>query len=251
MSAKLAFGKGRGNSKLKRWNRMYTFALRAGHDCPFAKKCKSMVVVGNDGRASIRDGKDIEFRCLGASSEVRSKNLRLQSARNSELIKETGLKDRKALTTLIDRSIPEGAEIVRVHATGGDFMSLEYMQAWMDVAALYPETLFYGYTKALPYYVETRLDTPDNFRFTPSRGGRRDDLIDEHGLIEARVVFHPDEAKKLGWPIDHDDTHAMAADHSFCLLIHGVQPKGSRAAAALAFMRKHGIKFGYSRKQEE
>ena len=113
---------------------------------------------------------------------------------------------------------------------------------------MYPDVIFYGYTKALPYYVKLKDMFPENFRFTPSRGGSRDDLIDEHGLREARVVYHPDEAEKLGWPIDHDDSHAVDADHSFCLLLHGQQPAGTDASKALQFMKKQGIKFGYPRK---
>lgn len=248
MSAKLRFGSGRGNSKLKRWHKMYTYAMRAGHDCPFARACRSCVLVNDEGKAHIEDGPLCEFRCWGASCEIRSKNLREQSERNSALVHDVGTKDRKALATLIDRSIPEDARIIRVHASGGDFLTLEYLQAWMDVAAMYPDIKFYGYTKALPYYLQMKDMLPENLRLTPSRGGTCDHLIDEHGLFEARVVNHPDEAKKLGWPIDHDDIHAMAGDHSFCLLIHGIQPKGSVAAQALKLLKHLGIKFGYSKK---
>lgn len=249
MSAKLRFGSGRGNSKLRRWNKMYTFAMRAGHDCPFAHECMSRVVMEN-GRSRIEDGPDCKFRCLGASAEVRSRNLRAQSDFNSKLVRDTGLQERKALAHLIDRSIPADARIIRIHATGGDFLSEAYMLAWMDVAESYPDVTFYGYTKALPYYVKLKTHLPDNFRLTPSRGGTHDHLIDECGLTEARVIYHPDEATKLGWPIDHDDTHAMAGTDSFCLLIHGTQPKGSMAAEALRLLKKLGIKFGYSRKDK-
>ena len=190
----------------------------------------------------------MEFRCLGASCEIRSKNLREKSERNAALLRHVGLKNRATLVRLIDRSIPEDARVVRIHTTGGDFLTKEYLQAWLDVAAQYPDVVFYGYTKALPYYVQLSDMFPENFRFTPSRGGTHDHLIDEHGLIEARVVYHPDEAAKLGWPIDHDDSHAMKADHSFCLLIHGQQAAGSDASLALKMLRLEGIKFGYSRR---
>jgi len=196
----------------------------------------------------IVDGPKTEFRCFGASSEVRSPNLLKRSQANFDLIKETGLHDREALGNLIDRSIPAEARYVRIHTTGGDYLSAEYFQAWMDVAALYPDVLFYGYTKALSYYVQFRNDLPENMRLTPSRGGMYDVLIDKHELHEARVVYHPDEAEELGWPIDHDDDHAMAGNHSFCLLLHGVQPKGGKAAEALKLMKNQGIKSGYSSK---
>jgi len=246
LQAKLRFSKARGNAKLMHWHKMYTYSMRAGHDCPFAKACKSCVVVEN-GKATIKDGRYNQFRCWGASCEIRSKNLRDMSQGNSDLVRKTGVRKRRALADLLDRSIPQDAEIIRVHTSGGDFLSKAYLQAWMDVAEQYPDVLFYGYTKALPYYVQLMDMFPENLRLTPSRGGTHDHLIDEYGLHEARVVYHPDEAEELGWPIDHDDKYAMEASQSFCLLIHGVQPKGSMAAAALAMLRKLGIKFGYSR----
>lgn len=245
MSAKLLFGNGRGNSKLSQWKYLFTFSLPAGRACPFAKACKSQVDI-IDGRTRIVDGPHTQFRCFGASGEVRSKNLRIRSAMNYDLVNATGRHDRTALANLIDRSIPAEAIYIRIHTTGGDFLTEEYLGAWVDVAKQYPEMLFYGYTKALPYYVSQRNTFPDNLRLTPSRGGTHDEMIDECGLHEARVIFHPSEAEKLGWPIDHDDVHAMAGDHSFCLLLHGVQPKGGQASAALKLMKSEGIKHGYS-----
>ncbi len=221
--------------------------MRAGHDCPFAHECRSKVVVDSEGKTSIKDGKHTKFRCFGATSEIRSKNLRLLVTHNAELVRSAGLKNTKALVNLIDRSMHEDARIVRVHTTGGDFLTKQYLQAWLDVAEMYPDVIFYGYTKALPYYVAMKDMFPDNFRFTPSRGGTHDHLIDECGLYEARVVYHPDEAEKLGWPIDHDDSHAMAASQSFCLLLHGQQPAGSDASESLKFLRKSGMKYGYSK----
>lgn len=244
-SAKLRFGNGRTNSKLSRWNGLYTFSLPAGAACQFARECRSRVETLPNGKRRIVDGPHTKFRCFGASSEIRSKGLHNMVLANHELVMQTGL-DRQALRELIDRSIPAGANYIRVHATGGDFLSEEYMQAWMDVAALYPQIIFYGYTKALPFLLQLKDKFPDNLRLTPSRGGSHDFYIDQENLHEARVVYHPDEAEKLGWPIDHDDSHAMQADHSFCLLIHGVQPAGGKASEALKLLRKQGIQYGYA-----
>jgi hypothetical protein len=57
-------------------------------------------------------------------------------------------------------------------------------------------------------------------------------LIARHGLKSARVVYSHAEAEALGLEIDHDDSHAYASDASFALLIHGTQPKGTKAAEA-------------------
>ena len=242
---KLRFGDGRSNGKLSKWKGLYTFSLPAGRACQFARECRSRVEELPDGRRRIVDGPHTKFRCFGASSEIRSRGLHNLVTRNYELVMNTQL-EIEALTRLIDRSIPDGAQYIRLHATGGDLISEEYLLSWMEIAKLYPDVLFYGYTKAMPYYIKFKDTFPENLRLTPSRGGSHDFYIDQESLHEARVVLHPDEAEALGWPIDHDDSHAMAADHSFCLLIHGVQPKGGKAAEALKILRKEGVQFGYA-----
>jgi hypothetical protein len=71
-------------------------------------------------------------------------------------------------------------------------------------------------------------------------GGKRDDLIAEHGLRTAIVVYSEAEADMLGLEIDYDDTHAAkpsCRNHDFALLIHGVQPEGSEAAKALQLLK--------------
>ena len=85
---------------------------------------------------------------------------------------------------------------------------------------------------------------------TASRGGKWDNLIEPNGLRSSVVVYHPDEAAKLGLEIDHDDSHARAQDgRDFALLIHGTQPKGSRAAEAKKKLDAQGIKYSYSSKK--
>jgi hypothetical protein len=97
-----------------------------------------------------------------------------------------------------------------------------------------PDVLFYAYTKALRFVLRT--DRPANFVITASRGGVDDHLITRHGLRESVVVHTKAEAKRLGLPIDTDDSHAARPDRqfeSFALLIHGSQPAGSEAAKAV------------------
>jgi hypothetical protein len=60
------------------------------------------------------------------------------------------------------------------------------------------------------------------------------------------VVFHPDEADALGLEIDHDDTHAAIGSDSFALLIHGTQPKGSDASAAIKQLKAEQIRYSYA-----
>jgi hypothetical protein len=85
---------------------------------------------------------------------------------------------------------------------------------------------------------------------TASRGGRLDHLIDQHNLREAKVVFSEAEAEALGYDIDHDDSHAAIPslrDQSFALLIHGQQPAGSDASAAIKELKKNNVKFSYGK----
>jgi transglutaminase-like putative cysteine protease len=118
--------------------------------------------------------------------------------------------------------------------------------AWMEVARRNPARLFYAYTKSLPFWIARKNTLPPNFRLTASRGGKHDELIDEHGLPDAQVVFHPEEAGDL--KLDTDDSLAKAASRdSFALLLQGQQPAGSRASAALKRMRKENIEYSYSK----
>ena len=214
---------GRGNAKLGK--EIFTFSLPSGFTCPNALECLSKA---NRTTGKIQDGKHTQFRCFSASQEALFPSVRQQRWDNFEALK--GLTTEQ-MASLIFLSIPTKASKVRVHV-GGDFFSQAYFDAWVNVAKRMPDVIFYAYTKSLPYWI-ARLDSiPDNLILTASRGGRKDNLIDQYGLREARVVFSEDEAEKLGLPIDHDDSHAYTKGGSFALLIHGTQPKGSAAGKA-------------------
>jgi hypothetical protein len=103
------------------------------------------------------------------------------------------------------------------------------------VAAERQDIHFYAYTKSIPFVVDyLPVAYPDrgivapNFLLTASLGGKYDHLIPESGLRTAKVVFDPSEAGDL--PIDHDDSHAATPGGSFAILLHGTQPKGTKAA---------------------
>lgn len=104
-----------------------------------------------------------------------------------------------------------------------------------------PEIRFYGYTKALTYWVRFMSEKgplPSNVLLTASYGGRNDHLIEEHGLRYSVVVYSFEEAENMGLRIDKDDSIAYSSRESFALLIHGSQPKGSKASKAVAFHLK-------------
>ena len=255
MMDKLKFGDP--NAKLKKMIKkvglvLKTFTLPAGHTCPAAKDCFSRA---DRETGKVTDGPDTVFRCFMASAEARSPSLRKLVWHNLELIKEALKRDAQAgfenmphTSQLINKSLPKKFDIMRVHV-GGDYFNKEYLQAWIEVAKLNPDKVFYSYSKSLHLFKQFAL--PENLVLTASRGGKHDDLIDLHGWKEALVVYSEEEADELGLEIDHDDSHAANPDtreQSFALLIHGVQPAGSEAAQAIKALKDANVQFSYSRK---
>ena len=242
METLLTFGEP--NAKLKKMLKelslkLKTFTLPAGHTCPGAKDCLSRA---NRKTGKIQDGPDTEFRCFAASAEATYPSLRNMVWRNFELIKATLKNSVDACADLICESLPKKFDIMRVHV-GGDYFNVKYLQAWIEVAKRNPDKIFYSYSKSLHFFKQFAL--PENLVLTASRGGKYDDMIDLHGWKEALVVYSEQEAIDKGLEIDHDDTHAAFGKDNFALLIHGTQPKGSAASAALSKLRKQG-KGGYS-----
>ncbi len=233
MTDKLKFGIG--NAKLGKSTAI--LSLPAGHSCPFAKDCRSCAhrVTGK-----ITDGPHTQFRCYAANSEALFRNVREGRWANFEAIKAA--KDSFTIADLIERSLPRRGgktRLIRFHQSG-DFFSQAYFDAWLLVARRNPRLIFYGYTKALPFWVKRLKVIPSNFHLVASVGGTHDYLIGKHGLRCARVVYSERAAKVLGLPIDHDDTHVWNYKGDFAILIHGTQPAGSEAAKAWYKIFKKG-----------
>lgn len=232
----------KGNVKLQQKG-IVSFSLPSGFACPFALSCKSMA---DRETGKIQDTPETQFRCFSASQEALYSNTRKQRWDNFQLLRD---KSKEEMVNIILNSLPQKAKIVRVHVAG-DFFNQNYFDAWMEVARQKPELVFYAYTKSLFYWVN-RLDSiPQNFKLNASKGGRLDNLIETHKLKFAQVVYSEEEAKELSLEIDHDDTHAYEQNNSFALLIHGTQPKNSKASKELSKLRKKGIG-GYSRKKNK
>ena len=244
---RLSFAKG--NAKLKQPG-LYTFSLPAGWSCPGALECLAKAD-RNTGRildaaeSAFADAVDKyfrEFRCFAASAEYQP-FVRDSRWGNFELLRSLKSAEKMAKQILAD--IPRKASMIRID-TSGDLFSRAYVDAWR-IAAENSDQLFYGYTKSF-HLLPHKSELPRNLRFVASEGSRYPiELAREKGYSVASVVFSVEEAEERGLPIDHDDSHAMAADHDFALLLHGTQPKGSEAAAALSALKRQGHK-GYSRK---
>lgn len=230
-----------------RRNRIYSFDLQSGVSCPFAKLCRSKVKKLADGRRKIVDGPYTEFRCFSASQEATFTNvLKLREA-NFNFMKS--LKSAGEMFRVLMQALPTNAGVIRIHVAG-DFFNQDYFDAWLAVACANRDVLFYAYTKSLPYWLRRRDMIPSNFILTASYGGEHDAMIAEYGFRSAKVVFSEQEAAELGLEIDHDDSHAANPDirnQDFALLIHGIQPAGSEAAAAIKQLKADGVQFAYSR----
>ena len=225
---------GIGNAKLSK--SIATFSLPAGHSCPFAKECKSQADLLT---GKIIDGQHCRFRCFAATNEARATTVRKQRWHNFNILRNA--RSEAKIGKVIQESLPYGMDKVRTHVSG-DFYSEAYFVAWLNVALSNPLTLFYGYTKALPFLVKYRKDIPFNFRFTASRGGTHDHLIDQYEMRSAEVVFSIEEAIEKGLELDHDDSLAMSnSGKSFGLLLHGTQPVNTPAAVAWAKLMRDGI----------
>ena len=218
--------------------KVYSFDLLSGHSCPYAKDCHSKVMETENG-LRIVDGKHTQFRCYSASQEAIYRNAYNKRKGNMDSVR--GLSKSKVCNMLLDNT-PKNMGVCRIHAAG-DFLSPEYFRGWMSYAAKMPDVLFYAYTKCLPYWVNNQEAIPGNVILTASRGGRKDDMIDTHDLRSVEVVFSEKEAKEKGLEIDQDDSHACdptKRHKSFALLIHGIQPKGSKAGVALQALKRSG-----------
>lgn len=234
----------KGNAKL---TKRLIFSLPAGKTCPGALHCKSFAVVNVDGKRTIQDGKETIFRCFAASSEVQYDAVFNNRADNMQQIVDA-LKNGTAVD-LINNGIQtyrtKSIKLVRIHESG-DFFSLQYLLAWLEVAKRNPDLKFYAYSKSLDLFVG--LNLPSNFYITASKGGKFDHLL-HHFDRYAVVVADEEEAQSLGLEVDHDDSHCFGSK-PFALLVHSTQPKGSKLGAAIRQRRAKGLHAGYSKKKK-
>jgi len=227
---------------------IYSLDLLSGYSCPFASECLSKATV-IDGKRKIKDGPNTKFRCFSASQEVQYTNVYNLRKHNFDILRGLNVED---MIHRLNTDLPDNAGIVRPHVAG-DFFKNDYLFAWINVAMMNPEKLFYAYTKSLKYWVENLalIQAVDNFVLTASYGGRDDWLIDKYNLRSTKVVFSEAEAAEAGLEIDHDDSHAARPslkNQDFALLIHGTQPKDTEASEALKLLKKNKVKHSYNRK---
>lgn len=208
-----------GNNKLQ--DGQFIFSIPAGHTCPSALACLSKA---DRTTGKTTDGPQAQFRCYAASLEAVFPKVREILWNNFDLIR--ACKDTSEIQSLILRSIPTKAKLIRIHSHG-DFFNQSYFDAWMLVALACPHITFYCYTKSIKFVIERLGVIPENFKINASYGGKDDGLIEQYQLKHVKIVTDEKEADFLGMEIDKDDKHAWLGTKSFALLIHGNGPKGS------------------------
>ena len=228
--------------------KVYSFDLLSGYSCPFANECLSKATVNSEGKRKIKDGPNTKFRCFSASQEVQYTNVYNLRSNNFAALRKL---DTREMIKEILAVMPKDMGVCRIHVAG-DFFNEDYFYAWMVIANLNPHILFYAYTKSLRFWIANMdfVDHLPNFILTASFGGREDELISEHGVRATKVVYSEEQADCLNLDIDHDASHAAAPElkhQDFALLIHGTQPKDTKAAEALKLLRKNKVKHSYSR----
>lgn len=101
-----------------------------------------------------------------------------------------------------------GGAAVRVHDSG-DFFNDEYLLAWMRIADAVPDVLFYAYTKEVSRFRRLAADSPANFRYLFSLGGKEDYLVDQENDRHADVFATAEEMVSNGY-VSQDLSDLMA-----------------------------------------
>ena len=247
------------NAKLKHL-KIWGLSLVAGYSCPFAGACRMLVKKERDRFPSEKGGEmwytpnqdmgrlDIEelekqvrahpelaipFKCFSGGAEHQYVDTQNLHWRNFDLllkVKDDTAKMADLIQRSLDWHIRKHGEIRMFRMTvDGDFFSQKYFDAWVEVCTNNPHILFYSFTTSIQFWVNRLDDIPKNMRISGSIGSKQEDLIHQHGLRNAQVVYDLDHASTLGRNIDFDDYLAALGDENFALLVHGRARPGYQA----------------------
>lgn len=96
--------------------------------------------------------------------------------------------------------------VVRLHDSG-DMYSEKYFSDWCEIAAAFPNVIFYAYTKSLHLPLHK---APANFRITQSLGGKLDNLV-QLGRPHSRI-FSSHAARKREKYVDGNESDIPAIE---------------------------------------
>lgn len=114
-----------------------------------------------------------------------------------------GLHSTSHLSPWVQDWLRDGGSAVRIHDSG-DFFSRDYLHAWIEVARLTPDVLFYAYTKEVTLLRDNEWALPANFLTCFSMGGRQDSLIDKDTERHADVFPDVEAIDAAGYMSQHE-----------------------------------------------
>jgi hypothetical protein len=132
---------------------------------------------------------------------------------------------------------------VRIHDSG-DFLSPEYLAAWLRIMRATPATTFYAYTKEVTLFREAvEPDPPVNFRWVYSLGGTQDHLVDREADRHADVFPDEESMEAAGY---------ASQDASDLLAVYGPPKVGIPANNIRHLRRRQGYaSFGELQEQQD
>ena len=240
------------NAKLIKTGVSGAFNIPAGWSCPLAQKCLAKVDPTTKKMEDLNTEFEDAYRCYAATEEAIRPAVRALRWHNFNVLKDN-VHSVEALTNIIDQSLKlkfknKLSGRFRIHSSG-DFFHHNYFKAWIEVAKLNPSTLFYAYTKVLPFavrYASSYLSVP-NFKLIASEGGSSDspemwEKIKSLGIKYAKVGSRDELTALFGDRVtnsDSDDSFAYDdSNRPFGMVVHGVQAAGSWASKELSKEKK-------------
>jgi len=123
---------------------------------------------------------------------------------------------------------------IRIHASG-DFYSAGYLLQWATIAQLYPDVLFYAYTKSIAiikHLQKQGWSAPTNLILIYSLGGKLDRLIDVNRDRHSRIFATEGEALAAGYTLaSEDDSQAwLGQNNRVGLVMFGARAKKGNVA---------------------
>ncbi len=181
------------NTKLAK-DRILTFNLPALLTCPFAGSCKKY--------------------CY-----VKGGLYQLPAAQQRATYNCNATKKRSFVEVMVQHLYITRKKHIRIHSSG-DFYSLAYLKKWIAIAEMFPDKIFYSYTKSIPLFSKVTL--PSNFKVIYSFGGKKDNLIDINKHRHAKIFATAEELEAAGYAnASNSDLVALGDNHKIGLIVHG------------------------------
>lgn len=149
--------------------------------------------------------------CYAKNGTYKFKNVLKSHVEKLELVLNELHKFKELMNAELSKVKYKG-KYIRIH-DAGDFFSMDYAMAWIDIINSNPLVNFYSYTKEISLFKITVADKiPTNFVLIYSYGGKEDHLIDVNSDRHSDVFPNYDEMIALGYnDIEQDDK--LAAIH--------------------------------------